>query len=175
MSSPRSVSRASRTGVMLTPSRAATSSSRIRSPGRSRPDMMRSRRWAATSSASCGRCSESGIAPPGFPATVSNIKSGRLPMGGPLQGLRVIELAGIGPGPFAAMHLADLGADVLRIDRPGATPMFGSTEHDLLTRGRRSVAVDLKHPEGPGTVLALAERADVLLEGFRPGVTERLG
>jgi len=94
---------------------------------------------------------------------------------GPLQGLRVVELAGIGPGPFAAMLLSDLGADVLRIDRPGAPPVFGRPETDLLTRGRRSVAVDLKHPDGVATVLALAERADVLLEGFRPGVTERLG
>jgi alpha-methylacyl-CoA racemase len=94
---------------------------------------------------------------------------------GPLQGLRVIELAGIGPGPFAAMLLADLGADVLRIDRPGSTPLFGRTEHDLLTRGRRSVAVDLKHPDGAATLLTLTERADVLLEGFRPGVAERLG
>jgi alpha-methylacyl-CoA racemase len=94
---------------------------------------------------------------------------------GPLQGLRVLELAGIGPGPFAAMLLADLGCDVVRIDRPGATPMFGRTDTDLLTRGRRSVAVDLKHPDGAATVLALAERADVLLEGFRPGVAERLG
>jgi len=94
---------------------------------------------------------------------------------GPLQGLRVVELAGIGPGPFAAMLLADLGADVVRIDRPGATPTFGYTGIDLLTRGRRSVAVDLKHPDGAATVLALAERADVLLEGFRPGVAERLG
>jgi alpha-methylacyl-CoA racemase len=94
---------------------------------------------------------------------------------GPLQGLRVVELAGIGPGPFAAMLLADLGADVVRIDRPGATPMFGRPETDLLTRGRRSVAVDLKHPDGAATVLALVERAEVLLEGFRPGVAERLG
>jgi alpha-methylacyl-CoA racemase len=94
---------------------------------------------------------------------------------GPLQGLRVVELAGLGPGPFAAMLLADLGADVVRIDRPGATPMFGRPETDLLTRGRRSVAVDLKHPDGAATVLALAERAEVLLEGFRPGVAERLG
>ena len=94
---------------------------------------------------------------------------------GPLQGLRVVELAGIGPGPFAAMQLADLGADVVRIDRPGAVPLFGTSDVDLLTRGRRSVAVDLKHPDGAATVLALAERADVLLEGFRPGVAERLG
>src|SRR3954447_12773586 len=94
---------------------------------------------------------------------------------GPLQGLRVVELAGIGPGPFAAMLLADLGADVLRVDRPGAAPMVGSSDTDLLTRGRRAVAVDLKHPDGAATVLTLAERADVLLEGFRPGVAERLG
>src|SRR3954469_23190562 len=94
---------------------------------------------------------------------------------GPLRGLRVVELAGIGPGPFAAMLLADLGADVLRVARPGAARMVGSRDTDLLTRGRRSVAVDLKHPDGAATVLALAERADVLLEGFRPGVAERLG
>jgi alpha-methylacyl-CoA racemase len=94
---------------------------------------------------------------------------------GPLAGLRVVELAGIGPGPFAAMLLADLGADVLRIDRPGARPLAGAPEHDLLNRGRRSVAVDLKDPAGATLVLDLVERADVLLEGFRPGVTERLG
>jgi alpha-methylacyl-CoA racemase len=94
---------------------------------------------------------------------------------GPLTGLRVVELTGLGPAPFAAMLLADLGADVLRIDRPGARPFAGSAEHDLLSRGRRSVAVDLKHPDGPELVRRLVERADVLLEGFRPGVTERLG
>jgi alpha-methylacyl-CoA racemase len=94
---------------------------------------------------------------------------------GPLAGVRVVELAGIGPGPFAAMTLADLGADVVRIDRPGAGAMFGSAEFDLLGRGRRSLAVDLKHPDGVATVLRLVERADALLEGFRPGVTERLG
>ncbi len=96
---------------------------------------------------------------------------------GPLAGVRVIEIAGIGPGPFAAMMLADQGADVLRIDRaqnvadapPAAPP------GDLLNRGRRSVGVDLKNPEGVACVLALVERADVLLEGFRPGVMERLG
>jgi alpha-methylacyl-CoA racemase len=95
--------------------------------------------------------------------------------GGPLAGLRVVELAGIGPTPFAAMLLADLGADVVRIDRAGAGPTFGVAEADLLNRGRRSVAVDLKHPDGAATVLRLVERADVLLEGYRPGVTERLG
>ncbi|QGN49037.1 CaiB/BaiF CoA transferase family protein [Micromonospora sp. WMMD558] len=96
---------------------------------------------------------------------------------GPLAGVRVIELAGIGPGPFTAMMLADLGADVVRVDRvtdvdPSA---FGSPHPDLLNRGRRSIAVDLKSPDGRDVVLALAAGADALIEGFRPGVTERLG
>jgi alpha-methylacyl-CoA racemase len=94
---------------------------------------------------------------------------------GPLGGLRVVELAGIGPAPFAAMLLADLGADVVRVDRPGGESAFGAYEHDLLTRGRPSVVVDLKHPGGVGVVLDLAARADVLVESFRPGVAERLG
>jgi alpha-methylacyl-CoA racemase len=96
---------------------------------------------------------------------------------GPLDGVRVIELAGLGPGPFAAMMLADMGAEVVRIDRAGGTPTVDTGGHrfDLLNRGRRSVAVDLKQPEGVETVLALLERADALVEGFRPGVTERLG
>jgi alpha-methylacyl-CoA racemase len=94
----------------------------------------------------------------------------------PLAGLRVVELAGIGPGPFAAMHLADLGADVVRVDRPGpVSPITGDPRLNLLNRGKRSVAVDLKHAKGPEVVLALAERADVLIEGWRPGVAERLG
>jgi alpha-methylacyl-CoA racemase len=96
---------------------------------------------------------------------------------GPLAGLKVIEMAGIGPGPFCAMMLADLGAEVIRVDRlqsarggdPARPPL------DFLGRGRRSLAVDLKHPEGIQTVLRLVEQADVLLEGFRPGVMERLG
>jgi alpha-methylacyl-CoA racemase len=93
---------------------------------------------------------------------------------GPLRGVRVVELAGIGPGPHACMALADLGADVIRVDRPGG--QFGSGgEHDFLTRGRPSVALDLKHPEAVATVLTLVESADVLVEGLRPGVTERLG
>ena len=98
-------------------------------------------------------------------------------MSGPLRGIRVLEVAGIGPGPFAAMVLADMGADVLRIDRAGSVRGGdrGRPSGDLLNRGRRSVGVDLKHPEGVATVLRLVERADVLLEGFRPGVMERLG
>lgn len=93
---------------------------------------------------------------------------------GPLQGLRVIELAGIGPGPFAAMWLADMGADVLRLERgdPDALP---EPYWDLTARSRPSVALDLKSPAGRDLVLELAERADVMLEGFRPGVVERLG
>nr|WP_200073187.1 CaiB/BaiF CoA-transferase family protein [Saccharopolyspora sp. HNM0986] len=90
---------------------------------------------------------------------------------GPLAGVRVVELAGIGPAPFCAMLLADLGADVVRVGRPGGGP----GEHDLLDRGKRAISVDLKHERGPASVLALAEQADVLIEGFRPGVAERLG
>jgi alpha-methylacyl-CoA racemase len=93
---------------------------------------------------------------------------------GPLRGLKVVELAGIGPGPHACMILADLGADVIRVDRPGGQPLTGGA-HDLLNRGRPSVAIDLKHPDGVATVLELVERADVLVEGLRPGTTERLG
>jgi alpha-methylacyl-CoA racemase len=97
-------------------------------------------------------------------------------MAGPLTGLRVVELAGIGPGPHAAMLLADLGADVVRVERPsGGFRVAGPDVPDYLLRGRRSVAADLKQPEGRETVLALIDRADVLLEGFRPGTTERLG
>ncbi|GAA5180595.1 CaiB/BaiF CoA-transferase family protein [Rugosimonospora acidiphila] len=98
-------------------------------------------------------------------------------MSGPLAGVRVVELAGIGPGPFTAMMLADMGADVVRVDRPdGVDPeRFGTPHPDLLNRGRRSIAVDLKHPAGRNVVLGLVGRSDVLLEGFRPGVTERLG
>ena len=92
---------------------------------------------------------------------------------GPLAGLRVLELAGIGPGPFCAMLLADQGATVLRIDRPGAAT--GHPERELLNRGRRSAVLDLKHPRAVDALLRLIDAADVLLEGFRPGVTERLG
>jgi alpha-methylacyl-CoA racemase len=94
---------------------------------------------------------------------------------GPLKGVRVVEIAGIGPGPHAATLLADLGADVIRVERPGGALSPGPRETDLLTRGRPSVALDLKRPEAVETVLALVENADVLLEGMRPGATERLG
>ncbi|GAA2604828.1 MULTISPECIES: CaiB/BaiF CoA transferase family protein [Streptomyces] len=94
---------------------------------------------------------------------------------GPLTGVRVVELAGIGPGPFAAMLLADLGADVVRVDRPGGPGLGIDPAHDVTHRNKRSVLVDLKAPDGPARVLDLAERADVLIEGYRPGVAERLG
>ena len=93
-------------------------------------------------------------------------------MTGPLEGLRVLEIASLAPGPFACTVLSDLGAQVLRIDR--ATDAASVTPGHL-TRGRRSVAIDLKHPDGVGTILRLVESADVLVEGFRPGVCERLG
>ncbi|MFE6282048.1 CaiB/BaiF CoA transferase family protein [Streptomyces sp. NPDC057877] len=97
------------------------------------------------------------------------------PPHGPLTGVRVVELAGIGPGPFAAMLLADLGADVVRVDRPGGQALGVDPAHDITNRGKRSVIVDLKDPDGPARVLDLAERADILVEGYRPGVAERLG
>ncbi|MFQ6396271.1 CaiB/BaiF CoA transferase family protein [Nocardia sp. KC 131] len=95
---------------------------------------------------------------------------------GPLAGLRVVELGGIGPGPFAGMFLADLGAEVVRVDRPERAGEVGAGgPADVTNRGKRSVVLDLKHPDAPGALLELVERADVLIEGFRPGVTERLG
>lgn len=94
---------------------------------------------------------------------------------GPLAGVRVVELAGIGPGPFAAMLLADLGADVVRVDRPGPAPLGVAPALDVTNRNKRSVLLDLKSAEGRELLLGLAERADVLIEGYRPGVTERLG
>ena len=90
---------------------------------------------------------------------------------GPLQGFRVIELAGIGPGPFCGMMLSDMGAEVIRVDRVGGR----GGRRDVLARNRRSIAVDLKKPAGVEVVLKLVETADALFEGFRPGVTERLG
>lgn len=97
---------------------------------------------------------------------------------GPLQGLKIIEIAGIGPGPFCAMMLADMGADVIRIDRKatgGPAFEYLPPRFDLLNRGRRSLALDLKTPAGIELVLRLVEKADALVEGFRPGVMERLG
>ncbi len=98
-------------------------------------------------------------------------------MPGPLAGLRVIEIAGIGPGPFAAMLLSDLGAEVIRVERAGA--VRGATPDkpagDVSLRGRRNIAIDLKHPDGVATLLNLVTSADALIEGFRPGVMERLG
>ncbi|MHB1712995.1 MAG: CaiB/BaiF CoA transferase family protein [Acidimicrobiales bacterium] len=98
-------------------------------------------------------------------------------MSGPLTGFRVIELAGIGPGPFACMMLADMGAEVVRVDRlDGRRDDWAvGPETDFLGRGRRSIAVDLKHPDGPSIILALVSAADAIVEGFRPGVMERLG
>jgi alpha-methylacyl-CoA racemase len=92
---------------------------------------------------------------------------------GPLTGVRVLELAGIGPGPFCAMMLADAGATVLRIDRPGVTT--AQPERVFLNRGRQSAVLDLKQPRAVDALLRLVDAADVLLEGFRPGVTERMG
>ena len=94
---------------------------------------------------------------------------------GPLRGLRVVEIGGIGPGPFAAMLLADMGAEVVRVDRPGPVLDERTTAADVLQRGRRSVVLDLRHPDGVAALLSLVARADVLIEGFRPGVMERLG
>jgi alpha-methylacyl-CoA racemase len=91
---------------------------------------------------------------------------------GPLTGLKIVEFAGIGPGPFCGMLLSDLGADVVRIDRVGAR---GGSPTDVTARGRRSVALDLKDPAAVETALALMDRADAAFEGFRPGVMERLG
>ncbi|MER5969032.1 CaiB/BaiF CoA-transferase family protein [Streptomyces sp. NPDC002055] len=94
---------------------------------------------------------------------------------GPLAGVRVVELAGIGPGPFAAMLLADLGADIVRVDRPGGSGLSIDPAYDITNRNKRSVLLDLKSPDGPAAVLDMVDRADVLIEGYRPGVAERLG
>ncbi len=96
---------------------------------------------------------------------------------GPLAGVKVVEMVGIGPGPFCGMMLADMGADVIRVDRAERVqPSFPETPPlDLMSRGRPSIGVDLKHPEGVESTLKLVEKADVLFEGFRPGVMERLG
>lgn len=96
---------------------------------------------------------------------------------GPLSGIRIVELGGIGPGPMCAMLLADLGAEVLRIDRvePAALGVPRPLKYNLTLRGRKSVSVDLKSDKGRETVLKIIQRADALIEGFRPGVAERLG
>lgn len=97
-------------------------------------------------------------------------------MAGPLQGVSVVELAGLGPAPFCGMMLADLGAQVVRVDRVDAGEgITGNPVHDLHNRGKESIAIDLKQADGVAIVLALVEKADILIEGFRPGVTERLG
>ncbi|HWU24116.1 MAG TPA: CaiB/BaiF CoA-transferase family protein [Nocardioides sp.] len=93
---------------------------------------------------------------------------------GPLAGIKAVEIAGIGPSPHACMILADLGADVIRVERPGGQMLTGGS-HDLLNRGRPSVALNLKDPQAVATVLDLVASADVLVEGMRPGVAERLG
>jgi alpha-methylacyl-CoA racemase len=97
-------------------------------------------------------------------------------MSGPLAGVKIVEIAGIGPGPFGAMMLADMGAEVIRVDRAQSVRSDAAPPGwDLLNRGRRSVGVDLKSPDGVEAVLRLVEQADGLIEGFRPGVAERLG
>jgi alpha-methylacyl-CoA racemase len=98
-----------------------------------------------------------------------------LPPTGPLTGIRVVELSGLGPGPYAGMLLAELGADVLRVDRPGGGTRMVDPEREVLHRSRPCAAVDIRTPRGRDVVLRLVEQADVLTEGLRPGVTERLG
>lgn len=95
-------------------------------------------------------------------------------MNGPLAGYKIIELAGIGPGPFAGMLLADMGAEVIRVDRPGGNPM-SQLGHDAAFRNRKSISIDLKSAAGAAAVVKLCESADAIFEGFRPGVAERLG
>ena len=98
-------------------------------------------------------------------------------MAGPLEGLKIVEMVGLGPAPFCAMMFADMGAEVIRIDRPGNASIVApeDSRFDITARSRRSIAIDLKKPEGRQTVLRLLDRADAVVEGFRPGVMERLG
>ena len=96
-------------------------------------------------------------------------------MSGPLSGFKIIEMAGIGPGPFCGMMLSDLGAEILRIDRADKVRPDAAPNKELLARGRKSIGVNLKTPEGVELVLRLLESADGLIEGYRPGVMERLG
>jgi len=97
------------------------------------------------------------------------------PPSGPLTGIRVVELAGLGSGPYACMLLTEMGADVIRVDRRGGGLQIMPTDKEMLHRSRPNVAVDLKSPQGREVLLRLVERADVLIEGLGPGVTERLG
>jgi alpha-methylacyl-CoA racemase len=94
---------------------------------------------------------------------------------GPLAGYKIIEIAGIGPGPFAAMMLSDMGAEVVRVERVQAVRDSANSNWDVMQRGRKNVAIDLKHADGVEALLQLVDRADALIEGFRPGVMERLG
>jgi alpha-methylacyl-CoA racemase len=98
-------------------------------------------------------------------------------MAGPLEGLKIVEMVGLGPAPFCAMMFADMGAEVIRIDRPGNASIVApeDSRFDITARGRRSIAIDLKKPDGQKTVLRLLDNADAVVEGFRPGVMERLG
>ena len=93
---------------------------------------------------------------------------------GPLKGIKIVEMGGIGPGPFCAQMLSDMGAEVIRIDRKGGSDYLVEAKYSVLLRGRRSIAVDLKSSEGIKAVLKLIEKADGLIEGYRPGVMERL-
>ena len=99
------------------------------------------------------------------------------PSRGPLSGYKIVEIAGIGPGPFAAMMLSDMGAEVIRVERVQAVRDVAATSAhwDVMLRGRKNIAIDLKHKDGVETLLSLVEKADALIEGFRPGVMERLG
>ena len=99
------------------------------------------------------------------------------PSRGPLSGYKIVEIAGIGPGPFAAMMLSDMGAEVIRVERVQAVRDVPATSAhwDVMLRGRKNIAIDLKHKDGVETLLSLVEKADALIEGFRPGVMERLG
>lgn len=109
-------------------------------------------------------------------ATVSSA-SGKHAMSGPLAGIRIIEMAGLGPCPFAAMLLSDMGAEVIRVHAKGSKPVIPllNTRYDVLARGRRSMAIDLKKPSARKVMLGLIDKADAIIEGFRPGVMERLG
>ena len=103
-----------------------------------------------------------------------NVKGNR--RRGPLSDLRVVEFAGMGPGTFAGMILADLGAEVIRLEKPGNTSIVDTPiEFDLLNRGKKSVAINLKDAKGKAVALELVSKADFLIEGYRPGVMERLG